>query len=304
MEKVLLIGGCGYIGTRLYQTLSHQGYEVASVDLEWFGKHAAMPNWNTDFATLTQPYLLQFPTIVLLAGHSSVKMCENNLKSTFSNNVANFIDLLPKLRPEQKFIYASSSSIYGGLDNQSMPESFPSYRALNYYDLSKYEIDSYAKLSSHVQYYGLRFGTVNGYSLNFRDDIMLNAMFKSSKTNGFVSMSNPDIFRPILGISDLCNAVLRIMREGSFDKRGVYNLASFTLTVKDIATKAADILGVPLVTNPDRPNAYNFGIDTKKFQEAFGFQFNETIESILHEIGRGQGQITYTNRNLSMKYGT
>jgi len=303
MEKVLIIGGCGYIGTRLNHVLTQQGFDTLSVDLQWFGNHAVFANQLTDYADLTPEFLAQFSSVILLAGHSSVKMCVDNLRSCFNNNVVNFISLLGKLRKEQKLIYASSSSIYGGLRDIEMTEDSTEYRALNYYDLSKYEIDSYAKLSTNIQYYGLRFGTVNGYSLNFRDDIMLNAMYRTSIQEGVIKVSNVKIRRPILGLNDLCNAIVAIIRDGDYSKRGIYNLASFNAPVEVIGNMAADFLSSRVIVTEDRPNAYDFTISTKAFARAFNFEFKDTINSILTEISRGQAQLTLTNRNTPVKYG-
>lgn len=303
MEKALIIGGCGYIGTRLHHFLLQQGIDAVSIDIEWFGKYSTLTNTTEDYAGLQVDYLSQFQTIILLAGHSSVKMCGENLTSCFNNNVANFIRLLKKIKKGQKFIYASSSSIYGGLGIQKMEETTTHYRALNYYDLSKYEIDSYARLSKDVEYYGLRFGTVNGYSLNFRDDIMLNAMYKASVQEGTIRVSNPSINRPILGLEDLCIAILSIIKIGDYNKRGIYNVASFNATVKDIGQGASDFLSSRIVIEEDRPNAYDFMISTDSFCRTFGFSFKDTIQTILTEITRGQAQITLTNRNTAIKYG-
>lgn len=303
MDKVLVIGGCGYIGTRLIQYLTSQGYDTVSVDTEWFGKYVTGANLEQDYKYLAPEYIAQFAAVVLLAGHSSVKMCDSNLQSCFQNNVVNFLSLLNKIKTNQKFIYASSSSIYGGLSNEEMLEDTNLYRPMNYYDLSKYEIDSYAKLSNGVEYYGLRFGTVNGFSLNFRDDIMLNAMFSSSQKHGKINYSNPEIRRPILGLNDLCRAVGAILKHGDYSRRGLYNLASFNSTVNEIAGKAAEILGAALVKVTDRPNTYDFTISTRKFEQAFDFKFMESIESTLAEISRGQPQLNFTNRNTPQKYG-
>ncbi len=302
MEKVLVIGGCGYIGTRLVQTVKVQGYDTMSMDLNWFGNHTTGENLQQDFRHIDAMYLSQFAAVILLAGHSSVKMCEGNLSSCFQNNVVNFISLLGKLQKNQKFIYASSSSIYGGLGDEEMVESTHLYRPLNYYDLSKYEIDSYAKLSQNIEYYGLRFGTVNGFSLNFRDEIMLNAMYKNGTREGVINYSSPHIRRPILGITDLCRAVLTILKTGDYSKRGIYNLASFNSTVKEISQQASDILGAKLVQSSPRPNAYDFSISTRLFEENFNFKFQESIASILAEISRGQAQLTFTDRNTPFKY--
>lgn len=305
MDKVLIIGGCGFIGSRLYQFLLRQGMEVVSVDLEWFGKYAPLTNYQQDYKTLTPEFLAQFKTVILLAGHSSVKMCVGNLTGCFNNNVVNFLGLLNKLKKEQRFIYASSSSIYGGIGDelQAVEESSPKYRALNYYDLSKYEIDNYAKIYDKVEYYGLRFGTVGGFSLNFRDDIMINAMYRSSTLEHVIRISNPKIHRPLLGLNDLCLAVLTIIKNGEFSKRGIYNLASFNSTVEAIGKEVADVLSVPLVTSEDKPNIYDFTISTQAFCSNFNFAFRDTILSILSEIQRGQAHVTFTNRNTPITYG-
>lgn len=303
MAKVLLIGGSGFIGARLHQYLLQQGVDVTSADLELFGHWSSLPHQQEDFADLTKEVLAQYRTVILLAGHSSVKMCVGNMRSTFNNNVVNFISLINKLTQEQQLIYASSSSIYGGLSDEMICEDTHKYRALNFYDLSKYEIDSYAKLHDSVEFYGLRFGTVNGFSLNCRDDIMLNAMFKTAQIEGIVKITNPSIHRPILSLNDLCRAIYNIIREGTFATRGIYNLASFNATVKDISQRTADYMHARLIVSEDLPNAYDFTISTKKFNDTFGFSFQETIETILEELHRGQAQINFTNRNTAIKYG-
>ena len=97
MEKVLIIGGCGYIGSRLHQYLLSQGMDITSVDLRWFGSFTNFYSVEQDFSELEKGFLAQFKTVILLAGHSSVKMCASNMRSTFNNNVVNFIALLDKL---------------------------------------------------------------------------------------------------------------------------------------------------------------------------------------------------------------
>ena len=52
------------------------------------------------------------------------------------------------------------------------------------------------------QWYGLRFGTVNGFSRNFRSELMLNSMSRSAIDDGVVRMSNSNIHRAILSLSE------------------------------------------------------------------------------------------------------
>ena len=116
MSKILIIGGNGYIGTKLHQYLSLDEHNNPSdkkidiIDACWFAG-LNKPIEGTiieDYRNMTTDFYSKYDSIILLAGHSSVKMSEADLNSCFKNNVTNFIELLEKLNDKQKFIYASS----------------------------------------------------------------------------------------------------------------------------------------------------------------------------------------------------
>ena len=92
LKRTLIIGSGGYIGSRLMKEMKATG-----VDINWFKKGKKY----VDFKDLTRDYYSEFDNIILLAGHSSVKMSEGGLNSCFNNNVRNFIDLLEKLDLQQ-----------------------------------------------------------------------------------------------------------------------------------------------------------------------------------------------------------
>ena len=276
MKEVLIVGGTGYIGAALYTHLSKH-YVVHTVDLEWFGNYTNENNLKVNYSDLSEDFFGHYDVVILLAGNSSVPMCLNNMADTFKNNLVNFVDLLDKLK-SQKFIYASSSSIYGDTGDAPAPEDWDQFKPKNYYDLTKQEIDYYAEMSK-LEYYGLRFGTVNGPSPNLRVDIMINKMYHIAKTMGRIDLFNSHISRPILGITDLCRAVEAIVKNDT-DNRGVYNIASFNTTVGDIIEGVTKHLDTEVIDRGNTP-AYNFSIDTSKFCNTFGFEFNETIDSII-----------------------
>jgi nucleoside-diphosphate-sugar epimerase len=204
MKKILLIGGNGYIGNRLYKDHSSY-YDIVSVDDCWFD-NPLFPIIKADFNELTEGFLSSFDVIILLAGHSSVKMCEGPLLGAYDNNIRNFVKLASKLKPNQKFIYASSSSVYGNAGELVVDETYNGFIPHNHYDITKHVIDLYAP-KFDTQYYGLRFGTVNGYSPIVRNDVMINSMTYNAIKDKEIKLYVKDILRPILGISDLSRAI-------------------------------------------------------------------------------------------------
>lgn len=218
--------------------------------------------------------------VLLLAAHSSIRMCQNDPDGAWVNNVDYFRAVLGSIKPDQKFIYASSATIYDGVKNPA--EDTDEFHLKHLYDLTKRTIDNLAQLSDK-KYYGLRFATVNGWSPNLRVDIMLNKMVYDARTTGRINIKNPQIERPVLGIND-CQRAIKHILENDLEP-GIYNLASFTASVQEMADYVAKEFGATIVDEEsevfNRPYAY--GIDTTKF-EATGFKFKDTLESIVKSL--------------------
>jgi nucleoside-diphosphate-sugar epimerase len=276
--------------------LKQKQYNVTSLDLEIFG-NPNIQNIKQNYKDLTKEDIARFDNVILLAGHSSVKMCESNMIGCFKNNVQYFVELLSKISKNQKFIYASSSSVYGNVNRNIVTEECEEYVAGSFYDLSKAEIDHYVKIFDEVSFYGLRFGTVNGFSPNTRNDVMINAMVSSAMANKEIKVFNPMIRRPILYINDLCRAVETIILEANHSNRGLYNLASFNSTVDIIGRKTSEIFDdVKLTVIETEPTpeeninkklnskTYDFAISSDKFISTFDFKFEGTIKDIATEL--------------------
>ena len=306
MNKILIIGGNGYVGTQLYNYL---GSNVDVIDTCWFGK-VIEDTIVADYKTMSKEFYSEYDTIILLAGHSSVKMSEASSNSCFNNNVKNFIRLLEKLNDRQKFIYASSSSVYGSVGGRTVNEKYYGFEPYNQYDISKHTADLYA-VKSELQYYGLRFGTVNGYSPILRTDVMINAMVNSALRDGEIKLFIKDTMRPILGLKDLCGSVETII-DNDTDERGLYNLASFNKTAEQIAYEVGNVMSVPVIeyeTDPTnitntkiQTKTYNFSISTLKFRKTFKFKFKETVESITESLVNNWDTMKKTDRSKAFDY--
>lgn len=277
MKKVLIIGGCGYIGSALYKKFENK-YTVDTVDLEWFSNFTNPKNKVIDFDKLDSEFLSEYDVIVFTAANSSVPMCKDVFDS-FDNNVIKFVNLVKKLN-KQKFIYASSSCVYVTSDNKPKIET-DSLDPIDGLTLSKTTIDAFMALTD-IEYYGLRFGSVNGWSPNMRLDLMINSMTLSANTNKEVNVFNGYAHRPILSINDLCRAVETII-DSQEDKRGIYNIASFNENILEIGKKVANHIGVELKDN-GKNFTYDFQISSEKFIKEFNFEFEDSVETIVQNI--------------------
>lgn len=294
-KKILIIGGCGYIGSRLFSHLtSNPFYKVDTVDLEWFGNVANPNNFIVDFKYLTKEFLEKYDVVILLAGHSSTAMAVNsNDNSAIKNNLDNFANLVLKLNSKQKFIYASSSSVYNGIDEQEVTEDHFLLTPKNVYDFTKKSIDEIMALHPEIEFYGLRFATVNGASDNLREDIMFNMMVKSAVIENEIKLLNPNIRRPILHLSDLVKAIECIIKNEK-NLKGYYNMSSFNGTVEEYANIVSSVTGAKINISDEKEfskimggklgNVLDFSINSSKFENTFNYKFLGTAKTITKEV--------------------
>lgn len=304
--KILIIGGLGYCGTALVDYL-YNLFKITVVDTENYNsnvsKNLGVNYINGKYQNLPETFFKEFTEIILLAGQGSVSNSKD-VTNVIDNNIKNFAWLIKLLNKDQKLIYASSSSVYGRTNNKEVSEEMVGYQPYNYYDWSKQNIDQLCDLNrDNLQFYCLRFGTVNGFSRNLRNDVMINSMCFNAKNNGKIFVSKNNVNRPILGINDLCKAILTIIYNGTFEKSGIYNLNSFNSGLKVIANSVAKICKVDLeetvgTLNSERVSgqgnqiinfklqtkSYDFKIDSSKFIKTFNFTFEDTLESITNNL--------------------
>jgi UDP-glucose 4-epimerase len=288
MKKVLILGGNGYIGSRLRQVLREHHF-VKSNDICWHTYDETSD--RRDYHKLTREELAEFEVIIVLAGHSSVLSCQGELPGPWLNNVTNFTDLLAKTS-DQLIIYASSASVYGNSKpGERHKETNTQFTPVNNYDVTKYTLDQQATIANlqGKRVIGLRFGTVNGWAPNLRVDVMINSMYHSVQNSKGIQVMNRHISRAMLGIEDLCRAILRCIEQ---PVSGIYNLASFNSTVGEIADSVNRKLGAEIIDRGNTANAYDFALDTTLFEQTFDFTFKETPATIVDSLIESYEQST------------
>ena len=299
MKNILVVGGSGYVGSRLRQVLT-QNYNVDSVDCCWY-RHDSTSR-RIDYNKLTADDLTKYSTVILLAGHSSVASCNGNIQSPWLNNVTNFTNLLSKLPKSTTIIYASSASVYSNrFPGTRHSETSKQFTPVNNYDITKYTLDLHAQLAIAAGHtiIGLRFGTVNGWSPNLRVDVMINAMYTDAVLYNEIIVTNKKINRALLGIEDLCRGICCCIENPS---PGIYNMASFNTTVSSIATTLATKLNVPIRDKGHTLNVYDFELDTTLFEQTFNFTFIETPATIIDGLIEKYNSSIIGRRDKYMQY--
>jgi len=265
--SVLLVGGCGYIGSYLYENLTSAGLEPIVCDHLTRGNPASIPVINRDYASLTQEELAKFDAIVWFAGHSSVQQAVADPEGALANNCLNLFTFAKKLKPETKLIYASSGSLYsspvGGPLSPSKESGLAHIPFQNSYDISKFAFDY---LAEHFlsNFYALRMGTLSGFSSNLRKELLFNAMSLAAANSGKVLLKNRDAFRTVLFLDDLL-LLVKTMLSGKAVP-GVYNAGSTSGTIGQFADSIAAAWGAEVV-DQGKSETYSFLLDTSRMDQ-------------------------------------
>ncbi|KAF4663635.1 hypothetical protein FOL46_004648 [Perkinsus olseni] len=321
--RVIIYGGAGFIGSRLALYLHHKGCHVTAVDHDNSQILIALKQAGIQVIKYASKEECDFEAdvkdkdvVIMMAGMPSVRSC-SSVRGTMGNTVGNLSRFLACKRPKgQVLIYASSSSVYGDTSDNVVDEEYCKYKGHNYYDISKKSMDliaeHYIRESGGTEkVYGLRFGTVCGWSLNLRSDVMVNAMAYSALTRKKVGIFVEHVHRPVLALEDLCRAVEALMMYRP--QGGVYNLASVQKTVYEFGKRVSDFFDVPLVREQLVPGTqgnekftkttYDFCVSTDKFLTAIpSFKFIGTAESICKEIRDNWDDIILAGPRLADRY--
>jgi len=277
--STIIVGGNGYIGSTLSKAL-----DANVVDIGWYGSEVSL-----------EKDIRYFDNIILLAGHSSMWMCEQEPGKSWQNNVTVFHNIVNKLPSDKTLIYASSASVYGSNEidaNEENPLSSP----ICHYDMQKQVLDKVAMkyINEGKNIIGLRFGTVNGISDHTRVDLMINSMVNDAITKGEITLANVDKRRALLFLPDLVEGFKLILENKT---SGIYNLSSINITVGEIGDRVSKLLDIPFIINDSIKNPYSFGLDCSKFVNMFGEFKITNIDDIINNLAQNLNDVRKTRRD-------
>ena len=291
--KIFIVGGAGYIGSRLIPDLLVHNYEVTVLDLLWFGNHlpAGVELVKKDVFDIDASYLANFDQVIFLAGLSNDPMAEFSPAMNFVSNAAApaYLAYIAKQAGVKRFIFADSCSVYGYTINQLYNEESPVTCAYPY-GISKLQGEFGALQLSDDDFsvICLRQGTVSGSSPRMRFDLIVNTMYMTAMTENRITVNNPSIWRPILAIEDAVSTYNRAIQADQ-SISGIFNVASENYTVGNVA----DIIWSMLSKKFNREieleikniqDFRNYKVSTQKAQDILGARFHGSVEAIVDEL--------------------
>jgi len=284
--KVLITGGCGYVGTKLTQAmLERTPHDVVVVDTMWFGNrlepHPRLTVHALDVRKFDDFDLSGYDTILHLANIANDPSVELNPYASWEVNVLAGMRLVDRAARQgvKQFIFASSASVYGVKSEPRVTEDLELF-PLSEYNKTKMVAERVVlSYSDSMVTTLIRPATVCGYSPRMRLDVVVNLLTMQALKNGAMTVLGGDQTRPNIHIDDLVDLYLFAM-----DRRlaGVFNAGFENISVRDIAEAVTREIPASIETRPSNdPRSYAVCSDKLL---ATGFAPVRTVQMAIREM--------------------
>ncbi|MFT4551421.1 MAG: nucleoside-diphosphate-sugar epimerase [Chlamydiales bacterium] len=307
IKSVLVTGGAGYVGSALIPKLLDKGYRVKVLDLFFFGVealdqvkgHERLELINGDIRDqgLLQNILPGCEAVIHLACISNDPSFELNPELGRAINYDAFGPLvdISKESGVSRFIYASSSSVYGIKSELNVTEEL-SLQPLT--DYSKYkamcEDVLLEKKTTGFSTLIIRPATVCGYAPRLRLDLTVNILTNHAVNKRKIKVFGGEQLRPNIHVEDMSDLYVRTLElPSSLIDGKVYNAGYENHSIKEIAEMVQSRVGDDVLTETTpTDDLRSYHISSAKIKEELGFcprySIGDAIESLLKAFNQGR----------------
>ena len=285
--KILVTGGCGFVGTLLSKALLDEGHDIHAYDIMWFGNyledHPRLKVTQGDIRDLESVPMEGMDAVIHLANVANDPCSDLNSKLNWEVNV-----LATKLLVEKaiecgvrQFIYASSGSVYGYKEEEQVTEELSLVPLSDY---NKTKMISERVLLSYaddllVQI--VRPATVCGYSPRMRLDLSVNILTSQAFNNQRITVFGGNQTRPNIHIRDMVGVYLHFLEKGDAIQ-GIYNAGFENLSILEIAEQAsAKIPSDIVISKSNDPRSYRLNSDKLL---ATGYSQHYKVDDAMEEV--------------------
>lgn len=296
MQNILVTGGAGYVGAVLTPKLLSKGYNVTVLDLMIYGEDVLPnhPNLKKVKGDIRDQELLKkilpgIDAVIHLACISNDPSFELNPNLGKSINLDAFEPLvkISKDSGVKRFIYASSSSVYGIKEAPNVTEDmtlepltdYSKFKADCEVILSNYQSDDFTTLT-------IRPATVCGYSPRLRLDLSVNILTNLAINKGEITVFGGTQKRPNIHIEDMTDLYCYLLTLPKNQIAGkIYNAGYENHTINEIAGMVKNIVGdqVKVITTPTN-DLRSYHISSEKIKKELGFTPSHTIEDAVSDL--------------------
>ena len=285
--KLLITGGCGYVGTVLTETLLSDGHQITVLDTQWFGNHLK-PQENLtiikgDVRDIDDIPLQGINAIIHLANIANDPAVELNPSLSWEVNVLAAQQLADRAIRfgVKQFIYASSGSVYGVKDEPDVTEDL-TLVPISVYNKTKMVAERVLlSYQDKMQVHCIRPATVCGYSPRMRLDVSVNMLTFQALKNKKITVFGGDQTRPNIHMKDMVRVYQHFLAEPTIAS-GCYNAGFENISILDIAERVQKKVPSEIVVSASNdPRSYRQNSDKLM---ATGFERKFGVETAVDEI--------------------
>ena len=299
--KIFVTGGAGYCGTVLSNLLVSNGHEVTVYDALFFGINRLDPKINVVQGDIRDSKLLEKTLpghemvvhLAAIANDASFEL-DDDLSTSINFDCFESLVKMSKKAKVKRFIYASSSSVYGISDEPEVTEEHPLV-PLTLYNKFKGMCEPILLREGDANFETVVFrpATVFGSSPRMRFDLTVNILTNHAVANKIIRVFGGEQRRPNLHISDYALAVDSLLNaDASLINGQIFNVGMANLTVSDIARKVRSIVAEISKINENEikinfeasVDNRSYHINSDKIKHALGFVPKTSIEHGVAEM--------------------
>jgi nucleoside-diphosphate-sugar epimerase len=305
MKHVLVTGGAGYVGNVLVPLLLEKGYKVSVYDILFFGDET-LPTQNPRLTVIEgdirdTPKLARAFTgvdvvlhLACISNDPSFELDEG-LSKTINFDCFEPMVIAAKKAGVNRFVYCSSSSVYGVSDSPDVTEDHPlvpltlynKFKGMCEPVLFKHQAPDFTCVT-------IRPATVCGYSPRMRLDLSVNILTNLAVNQGKITVFGGNQLRPNLHINDMADAYV-LMIEAPADKIAgqTFNIGFQNLSIGRIAEIVREVVQQEF---PDRPpitiettpsnDPRSYHINSDKIKRVLGYTVKRTVEDAVRDLCR------------------